>query len=153
MYVRVRVRLCVCVCASVCVCVCLALLLQVGDGDCGDTVAHGARAILTDLPTKYPRNDPAGTVACLAASVRQAVGGTSGALYDVALTAAARCLKVCACCVCVCVCLCACVCVCVCVCVTQPLCVAGVRPHAYAECLAANSRIHGLHLHGRMMRH
>eukprot|EP00199_Chlamydomonas_sp_CCMP681_P000386 CAMPEP_0119101896 /NCGR_PEP_ID=MMETSP1180-20130426/807_1 /TAXON_ID=3052 ORGANISM="Chlamydomonas cf sp, Strain CCMP681" /NCGR_SAMPLE_ID=MMETSP1180 /ASSEMBLY_ACC=CAM_ASM_000741 /LENGTH=591 /DNA_ID=CAMNT_0007086077 /DNA_START=161 /DNA_END=1936 /DNA_ORIENTATION=+ len=70
-----------------------ALDAKVGDGDCGDTVSHGANAILAELGTTYPLNDVAGTVAALARSVRQAVGGTSGALYDVALTAAAASLR------------------------------------------------------------
>jgi dihydroxyacetone kinase len=67
---------------------------QVGDGDCGDTLLAGARAILADLSFHYPLNDTAATLAALATSVRHAVGGTSGALYDVALTAAARAYKV-----------------------------------------------------------
>eukprot|EP00195_Chlamydomonas_chlamydogama_P006031 CAMPEP_0202906546 /NCGR_PEP_ID=MMETSP1392-20130828/39357_1 /ASSEMBLY_ACC=CAM_ASM_000868 /TAXON_ID=225041 /ORGANISM="Chlamydomonas chlamydogama, Strain SAG 11-48b" /LENGTH=587 /DNA_ID=CAMNT_0049595115 /DNA_START=17 /DNA_END=1780 /DNA_ORIENTATION=+ len=66
---------------------------KVGDGDCGSTLAHGARAILSDLDTKYPLNDAAATVWQLAKSVRHAIGGSSGALYDVFATAAARSLK------------------------------------------------------------
>jgi dihydroxyacetone kinase len=67
---------------------------QVGDGDCGDTLLAGARAILSDLSAHYPLNDTAATLAAVAQSVRHAVGGTSGALYDVGLTAAARGYKV-----------------------------------------------------------
>eukprot|EP00967_Tisochrysis_lutea_P156149 scaffold314050_cov19-Tisochrysis_lutea.AAC.3 len=64
--------------------------MQVGDGDCGETVAHGSEAILRELDTTYPLNGPAsGVMQAVGGSVRQAVGGSSGALYDVALAAAA----------------------------------------------------------------
>uniref|UniRef100_A0A7S3VUH4 Dihydroxyacetone kinase n=1 Tax=Dunaliella tertiolecta TaxID=3047 RepID=A0A7S3VUH4_DUNTE len=63
---------------------------KVGDGDCGETVAHGSEAILRELDTTYPLNGPAsGVMQAVGGSVRQAVGGSSGALYDVALAAAA----------------------------------------------------------------
>ena len=67
---------------------------QVGDGDCGSTLALGARAILSDVKAKYNLNDAAATAWQLALSIRHAVGGTSGALYDVFATAAARKLQV-----------------------------------------------------------
>lgn len=61
-----------------------------GDGDCGDTVQHGSEAILKDLDVSYPLNGPVrGTMAAVGCSVRTAVGGSSGALYDVALAEAA----------------------------------------------------------------
>ena len=46
---------------------------------------------------RYNLNDAAATIWQLAHSIRHAVGGTSGALYDVMATAAARTLKVCVC--------------------------------------------------------
>eukprot|EP00879_Flechtneria_rotunda_P013144 GHRR01013729.1.p1 GENE.GHRR01013729.1~~GHRR01013729.1.p1 ORF type:complete len:445 (+),score=205.35 GHRR01013729.1:165-1499(+) len=63
---------------------------KVGDGDCGDTLLSGAHAILTALDAKtFNLNTPAATLHSIAAIVRQAMGGTSGGLYDVAFTAAA----------------------------------------------------------------
>ncbi len=64
-----------------------------GDGDCGDTLLAGARAVLGDLGG-YPTHDAAAAVAAVARSVRQSMGGSSGALYDLGFTAAARALKV-----------------------------------------------------------
>jgi dihydroxyacetone kinase len=62
----------------------------VGDGDCGTTLEYAASAIRRDLDAKYPLNGPVGpVVASIGRSVRSAVGGTSGALYDVAFQAAA----------------------------------------------------------------
>lgn len=61
---------------------------QVGDGDLGISLARGARAIERDLPG-YPLHDAAATLRALAATVRQAVGGTSGPLYAIALLRAA----------------------------------------------------------------
>jgi dihydroxyacetone kinase len=58
-----------------------------GDGDCGSTLARGARAVLEDCP-RYRADNLADTLAGLAGSVRRAVGGTSGALLDVLFTAA-----------------------------------------------------------------
>jgi len=58
-----------------------------GDGDCGSTLARGARAVLSDLPA-YKLDSLPHTLAGLAGSVRAAVGGTSGALLDVLFTAA-----------------------------------------------------------------
>ncbi|GAX75952.1 hypothetical protein CEUSTIGMA_g3395.t1 [Chlamydomonas eustigma] len=66
---------------------------KVGDGDCGSTLATGARAILQDVKSKYHLNDPAITAQQLARTIRSAVGGSSGALYDIMVTAAARTLK------------------------------------------------------------
>ena len=58
-----------------------------GDGDTGSTLARGARAVLADLPF-YNLDDQGDAWAGLAASVRRAVGGTSGALLDACFTAA-----------------------------------------------------------------
>ena len=64
----------------------------VGDGDCGTTLAAGAAAVLEDLP-HYDTDDAASTATSLAASVRRAMGGTSGVLYDILFSAAAASLK------------------------------------------------------------
>lgn len=64
-------------------------VFQVGDADCGNTLLKGATAILSDLPHHYPVNDPVATLHTLSATVRHSMGGTSGGLYDVGLTAAA----------------------------------------------------------------
>jgi dihydroxyacetone kinase len=64
----------------------------VGDGDCGMTLAAGAAAVLEDLP-RYNVDDASATAAGLAASVRRAMGGTSGVLYDIFFTAAAASLS------------------------------------------------------------
>lgn len=66
---------------------------KVGDGDCGTTLGHGASGILADLKTEYDLNTPHVLALQVARSVRHSVGGTSGALYDVFITAAARTLK------------------------------------------------------------
>ena len=58
-----------------------------GDGDTGSTLARGARAVLDDLPL-YNLDNHGDVWAGLAASVRRAVGGTSGALLDACFTAA-----------------------------------------------------------------
>ena len=61
---------------------------SVGDGDCGATLATGARGIEAAAAASLPLNAPA---ACLrgVAGAAQGMGGTSGALYNIALTAAA----------------------------------------------------------------
>ncbi len=64
----------------------------VGDGDCGTTLAAGAAAVLQDEAC-YDVDDPAATAAGLAASVRRAMGGTSGVLYDIFFTAAEAALR------------------------------------------------------------
>ena len=69
--------------------VCLLACTQVGDGDCGDTLVAGANALLTALDeSRLDLNNPSRTIAQVAAVLRRVMGGTSGALYDVALTAA-----------------------------------------------------------------
>lgn len=64
-----------------------------GDGDCGSTFKTGAEAILSDLTTKYDLNVPHTLAMQMAHTVRRSIGGTSGGLYDVFLTAAACALK------------------------------------------------------------
>lgn len=66
---------------------------QVGDGDCGDTIARAAAAIQAAATTTYPLNSPSETAAALAETVGHAVGGTSGALYGLFFTASARSLQ------------------------------------------------------------
>lgn len=62
---------------------------KVGDGDCGTTFKNAAEAILRDLKSHYPLNDPAQTLRALADSVGNSAGGTSGVLYVIFITAAA----------------------------------------------------------------
>ncbi|RHZ18120.1 hypothetical protein DYB37_004690 [Aphanomyces astaci] len=50
---------------------------KVGDGDCGLTLAAGAKAIQHDLAT-YPLNIPSKTLLAVASSIANAIGGTSG---------------------------------------------------------------------------
>jgi dihydroxyacetone kinase len=64
----------------------------VGDGDCGATLADGAHAVLADEPC-YAVDDPAAAAAGLATSVRRAMGGTSGVLYDILFSAAEASLR------------------------------------------------------------
>jgi dihydroxyacetone kinase len=60
----------------------------VGDGDLGISLARGARAVERDL-AQYPLHDPAATLRALSATLRRALGGTSGPLYAIALLRAA----------------------------------------------------------------
>jgi hypothetical protein len=60
----------------------------VGDGDCGSTLKRGAEALQTAAADTLPLNNPAACLAGVAAALR-AMGGTSGALYNIGLTAAA----------------------------------------------------------------
>ena len=64
----------------------------VGDGDLGISLARGAAAIERDLPT-YPTTDPAETLRALAATLRRALGGSSGPFYAVALLRASETLR------------------------------------------------------------
>jgi dihydroxyacetone kinase len=64
----------------------------VGDGDLGISLARGARAVEAELP-QYPLGDTAATLRALSATVRRALGGTSGPLYAVALLRAAAVLE------------------------------------------------------------
>jgi dihydroxyacetone kinase len=60
----------------------------VGDGDLGISLARGARAVEHEL-VRYPLDDQAATLRALSATLRRALGGTSGPLYAVALLRAA----------------------------------------------------------------
>lgn len=65
---------------------------QVGDGDCGLTLKKGAEAIRDDMSKAYSLNDPQLTAKQLAGSIRRAMGGSSGALYNIFLMAASNAL-------------------------------------------------------------
>ncbi|XP_035696381.1 triokinase/FMN cyclase-like [Branchiostoma floridae] len=60
-----------------------------GDGDCGSTMARGAKEILASL-SLLPFSCPHALLLNLAAIVEKDMGGSSGALYSLFLTAAAR---------------------------------------------------------------
>lgn len=61
----------------------------VGDADCGSTLALGAAAMQEDMGAgRYPLDDPVALCAALGRSCR-AMGGSSGALYEIFFTAAA----------------------------------------------------------------
>jgi dihydroxyacetone kinase len=65
--------------------------MQVGDGDCGETIKHGALEIISAIDAgnlNFER--PATACAHLANAIGQAVGGTSGALYAILFRAAGR---------------------------------------------------------------
>ena len=67
----------------------------VGDGDCGTTLANGARAVRSDVlarPEVYAGGAPR-AVAALANVVSTAMGGSSGALYTLGFRAAETCLR------------------------------------------------------------
>ncbi|RVW74518.1 putative 3,4-dihydroxy-2-butanone kinase [Vitis vinifera] len=66
---------------------------KAGDGDCGSTMFRGATAILEDMKKFYPLNDPAETVNEIGSSIRRAMGGTSGIIYDIFCKAAYAQLK------------------------------------------------------------
>lgn len=64
----------------------------VGDGDLGISLARGAVALERDLPA-YPTADAAETLRALSATLRRALGGSSGPFYAVALLRAAEALR------------------------------------------------------------
>lgn len=63
----------------------------VGDGDCGETLAKGANAILKALrdDSSFRDNlkDPVATISAITELVEDNMGGTSGGLYSIFLTA------------------------------------------------------------------
>uniref|UniRef100_V9KJR4 Triokinase/FMN cyclase n=1 Tax=Callorhinchus milii TaxID=7868 RepID=V9KJR4_CALMI len=61
-----------------------------GDGDCGSTHARGARAIQVWLSSGPKAGDGSEVLTGLARVVQHSMGGTSGALYSLFLTAAAQ---------------------------------------------------------------
>ena len=60
----------------------------IGDGDCGDTLAAGGRAIADDVG-RYPLGHPAATAVALSVSIGRSMAGSSGALYRIFASAAA----------------------------------------------------------------
>ncbi len=68
--------------------------MQVGDGDCGSTLAKGASAIQAALQSgALPLDNPASTALALASLAGRSMGGTSGAVYKILLTAAGASLR------------------------------------------------------------
>ncbi|KAM9372956.1 triokinase/FMN cyclase [Phaethornis superciliosus] len=61
-----------------------------GDGDCGHTHARAARAIQEWLRARPPPAAPAQLLSCLADLLLEKMGGSSGVLYGLFLTAAAQ---------------------------------------------------------------
>jgi len=61
---------------------------KVGDGDCGTTLRAGAEAVLADCGA-YPLSDPVLAIKSLGCSLARTMGGTSGILYTIFLSAAA----------------------------------------------------------------
>uniref|UniRef100_A0A8K9XUU8 Triokinase/FMN cyclase n=1 Tax=Oncorhynchus mykiss TaxID=8022 RepID=A0A8K9XUU8_ONCMY len=64
-----------------------------GDGDCGNTHAQAAKAIQEWLPGHIVPGCPGQLLSTLAGLVQERMGGSSGALYSLFLTAAAALLK------------------------------------------------------------
>ncbi|GLK72060.1 dihydroxyacetone kinase subunit DhaK [Ancylobacter dichloromethanicus] len=62
---------------------------RAGDGDTGSTVATGARAVEARLPT-LPLADSAATLRAIGGELGTAMGGSSGVLLSIFLTAAAQ---------------------------------------------------------------
>jgi dihydroxyacetone kinase len=65
---------------------------KVGDGDCGSTLATGARAVLDALPS-FQLNSAAATALSLANAIGLHVGGTSGGVFKIFFTSAAAALR------------------------------------------------------------
>ena len=61
--------------------------VQIGDGDCGSTLAQGAAAIHQQLAA-LPWDDPALAVLALAGTLGRSMGVTSGAVVSCALPGA-----------------------------------------------------------------
>lgn len=69
----------------------------VGDGDCGETLAAGANSILKALKEnslfKEHLSDPIATLSRITEFVEDSMGGTSGGIYSIYLTALVQYLK------------------------------------------------------------
>ena len=65
---------------------------KVGDGDCGTTMATGARAVNAAL-SEMALDDPGGTALGLAQAVGGSIGGTSGAILKIFFSAAGAALR------------------------------------------------------------
>lgn len=62
-----------------------------GDGDCGETLVAGSNAILSAIKSKsLPLSNAVSGILALAALVEDNMGGTSGALYSIYLSALAQ---------------------------------------------------------------
>ncbi|XP_070382729.1 triokinase/FMN cyclase-like isoform X2 [Dermacentor albipictus] len=61
-----------------------------GDGDCGATLAAGARGVLAYLSSKPPLEHPSLVFRQLSTAVSCSMGGSSGALYSLLLLGASR---------------------------------------------------------------
>lgn len=58
-----------------------------GDGDCGETLASGAKAILNSIKNnRITFEDPINSLSQIAAIVEEEMGGTSGGIYSIYLT-------------------------------------------------------------------
>lgn len=70
---------------------------RVGDGDCGETLAAGANAILKALDNdkflKEHLSDPVATLSRITEIVEDSMGGTSGGIYSIFLTALGKFLQ------------------------------------------------------------
>ncbi|KAJ7395056.1 Triokinase/FMN cyclase [Pitangus sulphuratus] len=64
-----------------------------GDGDCGHTHARAAHAIREWMRSRPPPAAPSQLLSCLADLLLEKMGGSSGVLYGLFLTAAARSLR------------------------------------------------------------
>ncbi|XP_027554834.1 triokinase/FMN cyclase [Neopelma chrysocephalum] len=66
---------------------------KAGDGDCGHTHARAAHAIREWMRSQPPPAAPSQLLSCLADLLLEKMGGSSGVLYGLFLTAAARTLR------------------------------------------------------------
>ncbi|XP_032547645.1 triokinase/FMN cyclase [Chiroxiphia lanceolata] len=66
---------------------------KAGDGDCGHTHARAAHAIREWMRSRPPPAAPSQLLSCLADLLLEKMGGSSGVLYGLFLTAAARTLR------------------------------------------------------------
>ena len=62
---------------------------QVGDGDCGSTLANACKTIRAEMDTAYPFNRSVPLLRAIGRSIGRASGGTSGGLYQTFLYSAA----------------------------------------------------------------
>jgi triose/dihydroxyacetone kinase / FAD-AMP lyase (cyclizing) len=66
-------------------------LIVAGDGDCGETLVAGSNAILSALKSdSLPLSNAVSGILALASLVEDTMGGTSGALYSIYLSALAQ---------------------------------------------------------------
>ena len=65
----------------------------VGDGDCGLTLKRGAESVLQDIDSYGDCRDSAALLCAISTSLRANMGGSSGAIIDIMLRAAASHLR------------------------------------------------------------